>query len=260
MGSQSIQSKLWGQRPKEWATLLEPTGKEGYEHVLRFLRPQASNKILDIGCGSGYFANLAAQTGAQVTGLDATAQLIEEGKLRNPSVKFLIGDMEELPFVDASFDIVCGFNSFQFAANTKNALSEAKRVLIPGGKLVVMIWGDKKDCEAVSYLKALGSLQPPAAPGTPGPFALSENNLLENILTEMDFDIVNQADVDSIWSYPDVETAVRGLLSTGPAAKAIEAAGHKKVHETIVEAMRPYITDQGQVVCKNKFRVVISEK
>ncbi len=71
--------------------------------------------------------------------------------------------MEELPFTDKTFDVVSGFNSFQYAANTKNALIEAKRVMKDNGQLAVMIWGNKEDCEAATYLKAIGSLLPPAA-------------------------------------------------------------------------------------------------
>ncbi|MEO6905236.1 MAG: class I SAM-dependent methyltransferase [Ginsengibacter sp.] len=260
MGSQSIQSKLWGQRPNDWATVQEPTGQSGYEYALDFLKPKPSDKILDVGCGSGLFANLAAKSGADVTGFDATEQLIGEAKLRNPSIKFLTGEMEELPLDDNTFDIVTGFNSFQYASDVKNALTEAKRVLRDKGKLVVMIWGDKEDCEAITYLKAVGSLLPPPPPGAPGPFALTENHLLENILEEMGLRILDSKDVDSIWEYPDVETAMKGLLSAGPAARAIENAGYEKVYRTVLESAQPYIKSNGHIVYRNKFRVVISEK
>ncbi|MDE1190553.1 MAG: class I SAM-dependent methyltransferase [Arachidicoccus sp.] len=260
MGSQAIQSHLWGQRSKDWATIQEATGKAGYEYVLHFLQPKLSEKFLDIGCGSGLFANLAAKSGAEILGFDATAQLIEEAKLRNPSIKFLTGEMEALPFDDNTFDIVSGFNSFQYAANVKAALAEAKRVLKENGKLVVMIWGNKEDCEAASYLKAVRSLLPPPPPGAGGPFALTEKNLLENILEEIGLKIIDNKDVESTWDYPDTETALKGLLSAGPAVKAIEHAGYEKVHETILAAVQPYIQSNGYVVYKNKFRIVISEK
>ena len=260
MGSQSIQSKLWGQRPNDWATVQEPTGNAGYEYALQFLQPKPSDKMLDIGCGSGLYATLAAKSGAVVTGFDATQQLIEEAKLRNPSINFLTGEMEELPFEDNSFDIVSGFNSFQYASDVKHALSEAKRVLKDKGKLVAMIWGDKEDCEALTYLKAVGSLLPPPPPGAPGPFALTENHLLENILEEMGLRILDSKDVDSIWDYPDVETAMKGLLSAGPASKAIENSGYEKAYTTLLETLQPYTKSNGHIVYRNKFRVVISEK
>jgi ubiquinone/menaquinone biosynthesis C-methylase UbiE len=260
MGSQAMQAKLWGQRPKDWAAIQEPTAKSCYEYALDFIKLKPADKLLDIGCGTGLFISLAAKSGADITGFDATAPFIEEARQRNPSVKFITGEMEELPFADNSFDVVTGFNSFQYAADITNALNEAKRVLKNGGKLVAMIWGEKEDCEAASYLKAVGSLLPPPPPGAPGPFALTDNHLLEILLEKMGLTVLNSADVDSIWDYPDMETAIKGLLSAGPAAKAIENSGYEKSYQTTLEAAKPYIKSNGHIVYKNKFRVVIAEK
>jgi len=260
MGSQFIQSELWGKQPKDWSTIQEPTGIAGYEYALNFIQLKPSDKILDIGCGTGFFISLAAKTGADINGFDATEPFIAEAKLRNPTVTFLTGEMEELPFADNTYDVVTGFNSIQYAANVKNALLEAKRVLKSKGKLVTMIWGNKEDCEATTYLKAIGSLLPPPPPGAPGPFALTENHLLESILKEIGLKILDSADVDSIWDYPDTETALKGLLSAGPAAKAIQNSGYEKTLNTTLESVQPYIKSNGHIIYKNKFRVVISEK
>ena len=259
MGSQIIQGKLWGQRPKDWSEIQEQTGKAGYDFVLNFLSVTQATKLLDVGCGSGYFCKLAVDKKIDVTGLDATTELVDEAKKRVPTANFHVGEMEELPFEEKSFDVVCGFNSFQYAADIKNALLEAKRVLKDGGTIAVMIWGNKEDCEAATYLKAVGSLLPPPPPGAGGPFALSENQLLEKILEEIDFKIISNTDISSIWDYPDTDTALKGLLSAGPAAKAIENSGFEKVYETILKSVEPYIQSDGQVVYSNKFRVVIAE-
>ena len=259
MGSQIIQGKLWGQRPKDWSEIQEQTGKAGYDFVLNFLSVTQATKLLDVGCGSGYFCKLAVDKKIDVTGLDATTELVDEAKKRVPAANFHIGEMEELPFEEKSFDVVCGFNSFQYAADIKNALLEAKRVLKDGGKIAAMIWGNKEDCEAATYLKAVGSLLPPPQPGAGGPFALSENQLLEKILEEIGFKIISNTDISSIWDYADTGIALKGLLSAGPAAKAIENSGFEKVYERILKSVEPYIKSDGHVVYSNKFRVVIAE-
>ena len=260
MGSKAVQGYLWGQNPKNWATIQEPTGNAGYTYVLEHLNLEGGKVLLDVGCGSGIFSSLATEKGAIVTGIDASEALLAVAMHRNPAINFMPGEMEELPFGDENFDIVCGFNSFQYAANTKNALTEAYRVLKSDGRLAVMIWGNKEDCEAASYLKAVGSLLPSPPPGAPGPFALSENHLLEDILEKVGFEIIDNADIDSVWDYADTDIALRGLLSVGPAAKAIEINGIEKVSETVIKAIEPYITNNGHVVFKNKFRVVIAKK
>jgi SAM-dependent methyltransferase len=260
MGSKTIQGKLWGQRPADWAAIQEKTSNSGYHYVLDFLQPNPGIDLLDIGCGSGGFAKMAADTGAHVTGIDASEALIGEAKKQSAPADFLTGEMEELPFTDESFDVVTGFNSFQYAADVKNALTEAKRVLKNGGKLFAMIWGDKRDCEAFTYLRAVGKLMPPQPADAPGPFALSENHLLEEILAEIGFKVVESTDILSVWNYPDVDTAVKGLMSSGPAARAIEFSGIEAVHKAVLSDIHPYIQRNGHVVYHNKFRVVTAEK
>jgi ubiquinone/menaquinone biosynthesis C-methylase UbiE len=260
MGSQAIQSSLWGKRPQDWASIQEATGNAGYLYVLAHLQLTSASKLLDVGCGSGLFSSLAARTGADVTGIDATQVLIDEAGKRGSSAVFLTGEMEELPFTDKTFDVVSGFNSFQYAANTENALTEAKRVLKDNGQLAVMIWGNKEDCEAATYLKAVGSLLPPPPPGAPGPFALSENQLLEKTLEKIGFRITSKEDIQSVWDYENTEIALKGLMSAGPVARAIDNSGLEKVLDTISIALRPYTQPDGRVVYNNKFRIVIAEK
>jgi len=260
MGSQEIQNKLWGRQTEDWANIQEKTGSSGYEYALTQLELNEHMSLLDIGCGSGIFSDFAQSKGISITGIDACENLIEHAKQRNSDANFLVGDMEELPFKNDSFDVVCGFNSFQYAENIKNAFTEAKRVLKDNGKIVVMIWGNKEDCEVASYLKAVGSMLPPPPPGAGGPFALSQNQLLERLLEEVGFQIVDNYDVDSIWEYPDNQTALKGLGSSGPITKVIEHTSSDAVEKTILNAIEPYVRPDGTVVYNNKWRVVTASK
>lgn len=260
MGSQAIQGYLWGRRPQDWANIQEKTGDAGYQHVLALPEFKKPGNLLDVGCGTGIFCSLAQHQGHGVTGIDATDQFIAIARERAPGVHFSTGEMESLPFDDASFDLVTGFNSFQYAADVKNALIEARRVLKDGGRLAVMIWGNKEDCEAATYLKAIGSLLPPPPPGAPGPFALTENDLLRTILQEAGFKFVSQEDIATVWDYENSDIALKGLLSVGPATRAIENSGFEKVHQVISEAIIPYTRTDGHVVYHNKFRIAIAEK
>lgn len=151
-------------------------------------------------------------------------------------------------------------HSIQYAETVKNAILESKRVLKEKGKLVIMIWGNKEDCETGSFLKVIGSLLPTPPPGAGGPFALSDDELLETIITGCGLKIIHNTDVCSIWDYPNADTALKGLLSAGPTVKAIENSGFEKVYKESSKAIEPYIQKNGRVIYKNKFRVVISEK
>jgi SAM-dependent methyltransferase len=284
MGSQAIQAALWGRNAADWAQIQEVISTEGYEYALDHLQLKPTDTLLDIGCGAGYFCQLAAtrmkqaQTGngaaktpagdptAQtakapaITGFDATVPLLEEARRRSPELTFETGDMESLPFDDEKFDVASGFNSFQYAASVPNALKEAHRVLKSGGKIITMIWGNKEDCEAATYLAAIGQLLPTPPPGAPGPFALSEGRKLEQLLSAAGFKITTTTDLPTVWDYPDLATTMKGLLSAGPATRAIDYSGYEKVYQTISNAVQPYLQPNGHVVYHNKFRIVMASK
>jgi ubiquinone/menaquinone biosynthesis C-methylase UbiE len=260
MSSQKIQGELWGKRPKDWASIQEATSKAGYEYALQLLKIKPTETLLDVGCGSGIFCDLALKKGAKVTGVDASEQLIEEAKKRNSSISFHPGEMEDLSFEDNSFDIVCAFNSFQYASDVTNALSEAKRVLKEKGKLIVMIWGNKEDCEFATFMKAVRDFFPPPPPVTHGPFTLSENRLLEKTIEKIGLRIIDNTDVTSIWNYPSVDIALKGIMSAGPAARTIETIGFEKVYEAMNMVIGPFIQQNKGVVFNNKLRVVTSVK
>lgn len=258
MGSGEIQGKLWGERPEDWASIQEGTAIDGYSYVLGFPELNSGPTLLDVGCGSGLFCSLAAARGAIVTGLDASAALIQQAKRRNTPVKFLTGEMESMPFADNSFDVVCGFNSFQYAGSIRSALKEVKRILTDKGRLIIMIWGDKEDCEAAAYLKAVSSLLPAVPPGTPGPFSLSENGLLSKLLKETGLKMTHKADIAGIWKYPDRQTALRGLVSSGTVARAITANGFSKVSQVVSSTILPFVQSDGRVVMNNMYRIVMA--
>jgi SAM-dependent methyltransferase len=257
-GSAAIQGELWGARARDWADAQEFTFQALYLAVLDRVRPCPGTRILDAGCGSGRFAQLAGARGAVVTGLDASSALIEIARERTPAGDFRVGDLESLPFAERSFDFVTGFNSFQFAGSPVNAFREVRRVITREGLVVVATWGNPEDCEGAVYLAALGALLPPPPPGTPGPFALSAPGALEQLVDEAGLVPEDSATIDCNWRYPDLATAIKGLLSAGPAIKAIRHAGESAVRDAVTEAIRPFRTTRGEYELENKFRYLVA--
>jgi SAM-dependent methyltransferase len=253
-----MQSELWGARATDWADVQEATVLPLYERVLAKTAVGSGTTLLDIGCGSGMFCQMAAGRGARVSGIDATPALIDIARSRFAGGDFRPGEMEALPYAGGTFRVITGFNSFQYAANPVHALQEARRVAESDAAVVMAVWGKASDCQAGAYLAAIGALLPPPPPGPGGPFALSEEGALEALAGRAGLAPVEVDDVDCPWVYRDLETALRGLLSAGPAVKAMQVSGQDRVREAVARALEPFRTTSGGYRLENKFRYLIA--
>lgn len=257
MGTASVQGKIWGARAKDWADVQESVAVPLFEAVLQETTVSKSTSVLDIGCGSGIFCEMAAKRGARVSGLDASEHLLTIARERVQSGDFRTGEMEELPYDNQTFDIVTGFSSFQFAATPVNALKEASRVSRTGA-VVIAVFGKPEESEATTYIKAMGALLPPPPSGAPGPFALSADGALEALSIKSGLTPSVVKKVECPWDYPDEKTALRGLLSSGPAIRAIQEKGEDMVRDLILKVIAPFKTSSGGYYLTNNFHYLIA--
>jgi SAM-dependent methyltransferase len=203
-------------------------------------------------------AMLSADRGANVSGLDAAAPLLEIARERVPGGDFRQGDLESLPWADNTFDLVTGFNSFQFAGDAAQALREAGRVTRPGGKVIIMTWGDPTGMEAAAHIAALRPLLPPPPPGAPGPFALSDPTALHAFATAGGLVPLEVNDVETPWHYPDERTAIRGLGSSGVAVKAIQHSGEDAFIAAIAGFLAPFRRPDGSISFGARARYLVA--
>lgn len=258
VGSAPVQGDLWGVRALDYAEVQEPTFLPLYESALGRLEIAKANSIFDAGCGPGLAAQVFSRRIERVAGADATAPFIEIARRRTPGGDFRIAEMESLPYDDGAFDAVTGFNAFQYAASPVNALREARRVVKADGIIIIAVWGSPESCEAAGHLKALGSLMPPPPPGTPGPFALSDETKIKALASEAGLTPGAIVDVPCPWVYPDIETALRGMLSAGPAERAIRASSFERAREAVAAAIESYRTETGGYRLSNAFRYLVA--
>jgi len=224
-----LNGRLWGARARDWAELQESMTRPVYDAVFERTGVGAQTNYLDVGCGSGLAAQLAAERGAKVSGVDAAENLLAIAQSRVSAGQFRVADLEELPFADHTFDVVTGFNSFQYAGNPDAALAQAKRVAKSAGAVVIVTWGEPEGMQFATFTSALKSLLPPPPPGTPGPFALSDEHALREFATKADLEPMEVFDVDSPFHYADLSTALRGLMSSGNAIRAAELSSDDAV-------------------------------
>jgi ubiquinone/menaquinone biosynthesis C-methylase UbiE len=202
---------------------------------------------------------MAAELGAMISGIDASDPLLEIARTRTKNADLRNGDLEELPYGDATFDVVTGFNAFQYAGNPVLALGEARRVTKPGGAVVIVTWGTPEGMEAASLVAVLKPFLPPSPPGAPGPFALSDESTLREFASSAGLTPTAVFDVDDPWNYPDLDTAVRGMCSAGVAVKAMEHSGEEAVTSAYAAAFAPFLQSDGTVRVGASFRCLIAQ-
>jgi SAM-dependent methyltransferase len=258
MGTAQLQGDLWGARAHEWTNLQEGAFQPLYEAAFDAAKVSKGTALLDVGCGAGLALTVAHKRGAKVSGLDAAALLVAIAKSRLPDAEIRIGEIEELPFADRTFDVVSGFNSFQYAADRVHALEEAKRVTKASGFVVTAIWGEADKCEMGGCLAALGKLMPPPPPGAPGPWALSPPGALESLVEQAGLKPDRAGSVTVVFPFADEETALCGLLAAGPAIRAIRNSSETEARKGVSEAIRPYRKSDGSYALKNEFRFLVS--
>jgi len=104
----------------------------------------AGSDLLDVACGSGQLALWAARDGVKVTGVDIAPNLVLRAQARAQGeglkARFLEGDAEDLPFEDASFDVVTSLIGAMFAPRPELVASELLRVCSPGGTIAMGNW------------------------------------------------------------------------------------------------------------------------
>lgn len=98
----------------------------------------ADKKILDIGCGDGSDLKKISEQGAVVYGVEPSEEFVKSAKQLNPTGIIKVSVAEEIPFSNEMFDIVVSKWALQTCTDLEKALSEAARVLKPGGMLVLL--------------------------------------------------------------------------------------------------------------------------
>lgn len=261
-GSADRWGPLFGARADDWAETWEGPSGYGtlvYELVLDRANIGPDTRLLDCGCGAGRFARMATDCGANVAGIDAAKQLIEIAAERTPEGDFRVGDIEDLPWVDGSFDWVTGFNAFQFADDKERALVEAGRVSKGGVAVVVPSRASESGLTAV--FQQLFPLFPSEALESmrqSGIFALSAPGKLDETLAGSGLTIYEDEEIETPIVFDSTDTAVRAFVGAGPTQVAIEQSGEYVVAQAAEEALKPFASSAGHVSLPGWYRVVLA--
>jgi len=230
------QSVMWGSGPFE---RIEPIIADMHESLVKRLAPQPGDRWLDVGCGAGGVAFLAARAGADVTGMDLAPALVEAARRRGAeqglSLRLDVADAEDLPYEDASFDVVSSSVGVMFAPDPAACAHELARVVRPGGRLGITAW--RPEGGAGDIFRLLVPFQPPPPQGVPNSLEWGREEVVERLLGdafELEFE-----ELDTPYKPSSGEEAWE-LFSTsfGPVktlADSLDSDRREELHRVFVE-------------------------
>jgi len=253
----SVQAELWSSNPRAWAETAEGRIRPLYEHVIERLRQLPGTRLLDAGCGSGLFTELAAHSGADVVGLDAAHGLIEYARHRRPAARYVVDDFEHMPFADGAFDVVTAFNSVLYAADPRRALAEIARVTATLGRAVVTVGAGPEQAQIAGMINPLA---PREEVPDPSMLDLTDDNASRDALLDAGFASVATDDVAFDVDFASADDAVAAQLPAGPVAAAIRHSGRAAVEAALRSFFAPRARADGTVRMGVVFRCYLAER
>jgi SAM-dependent methyltransferase len=224
------------------------------EEALRLVPPQAGQRVLDIGCGFGdttlRIAELVGAEGEAV-GVDAAERFIEAARddaeeAGASNARFLVADVQTDPFEDR-FDLAFSRFGTMFFTNPVAALRNVRGALVPGGRLVMVVWRRREDNDwlyrAQTIVEQIVSRPEEHDDPTcgPGPFSMAGADTTSDILVHAGFaDIALRRCDIPILIGRDLQEAVDFVKALGPAGEILRLAGDgaAHLHGEVDEALR----------------------
>lgn len=199
----------------------------------------AGTTVLDVAVGDGNAAIEAARRGAKVTGIDITPSQIDNARVRTAAagvaVDLHVADAEELPFDDASFDVVVSVMGVIFAPDHRRAAAELGRVVKPGGTVAITAWANEG--WGVTWRRHAADIMPPPPPGSPTPDEWGDPNEAVRRLTGGGLDATAEVRPFS-WHFSSADEAITFFTtSAGPFVAFLANAEQLGRREEAIQAL-----------------------
>jgi ubiquinone/menaquinone biosynthesis C-methylase UbiE len=249
-----IQRYGWDLAATGYESLWQAQLAEAQAAMLELASPAAGERVLDIACGTGLVSFAAAQAvGPQgdVLGTDLSQRMIDAAERRAKDLglsncSFLRMDAESLSLPDARFDVaLCGLG-LMYVPDPEQALREMRRVLRPGGRVSLAVWGERRNC-GWSPVFAIVDAEV-ASEVCPLFFRLGQQDALARLCTDAAFENVQHRRITTTLVYADSDEACDAVFVAGPVALAwsrFDDEVRARARARYLEAIDPWRHDEG---------------
>jgi SAM-dependent methyltransferase len=171
--------------------------------------------------------------GAACSGIDASPRLVAVAKDRNPGSDIRVGDMNALPWDPASFDVVTSFRGIW--GTTPGAVAEIYRVLRPGGRAGITVWGHIKVSPGAWALAPFQLAADEKVGNQAAMVSLGRPGVGEQLLAANCFTAIERIEVPFAWEFADPEHYARAQAATGPGYEAIQHVGEAEFRRAALQ-------------------------
>lgn len=244
-----------------WDRAVEGYGRHWHEplagvhgEVLRMAAPEAGESVLDVACGTGVLAVAAAQSvgpDGDVLGVDLSDAMVEAATRRAhgrglTQARFLRMDAEQLDLPDGSVDLILCCLGLMYLPDPLAAIREARRVLRPGGRAVLAVWGERARC---GWAPLFGIVDAEVRSEVcPLFFALGQGDTLARCAQAAGLSVIAQRHRLDTLAYPDAESVCAAAFVGGPVALAwsrFDDTVRQRVRARYLEAIAPWQAGAG---------------
>lgn len=200
-------------------------------------------QVLEIGSGPGHVADMLAQAGASVVGVDFSSRMVAVAQSRYPEIEFKQADAEQLPFGVDSFDAVVANFVVHHLARPEIVFPEIYRVLKPGGRFAFAVWGAPEEQSSIGAFFGAVMAHHDLEELPHGPlFGITELSVYEPMLSQADLEDCELSIHEVAWKADSLDPILKGFWDWGNMA-ALPAETQTRIEETTRENAKSFQQD-----------------
>jgi SAM-dependent methyltransferase len=254
------QSVVWGSAPFE---RVAARASDIHDHLVAELDPKRGERWLDIGTGTGSVAVRAARAGAAVTGSDLAPALIETATRlaaeEGLSIAYEVGDAEQLPYPDSSFDVISSSFGAIFGPDHSAVAAELARVCRPGGRIGLTAWDPGGGIG--DFFRVVSRFQPPPPEGAGNPLDWGREEHARELLHD-DFELRFVHGNDPVESDSAEDEWQLMVTSFGPLKTlnaSLDDGKREELHRAYVDHLERHATN-GHIEAPREYVIILGTR